>query len=225
MPSGSPGMRGGARSKAPLRIKRLPREALADGRALFGSRLARAGARRSLEPRPHPVRLPPEGGASFGRKLFRRFCSRQFLAFVKSRRSVQPRGEVLARTIIEPRTKIRYRRCRAQQRSPTRATARESMDRGMEMKNRRSVAAAVLGALFSLALLAPLRASEGGAGPEAMSMGNMCMVMFGYDMIHITAYQPGKSRSEYCAEIPWCSTSKIRRFATCRWNCALFAIR
>ena len=70
------------------------------------------------------------------------------------------------------------------------------------MKNRRSVAAAVLGALFSLALLAPLRASEGGAGPEAMSMGNMCMVMFGYDMIHITAYQPGKSRSEYCAEIP-----------------------
>ena len=77
-----------------------------------------------------------------------------------------------------------------------------NMDRGMEMKNRRSVAAAVLGALFSLALLAPLRASEGGAGPEAMSMGNMCMVMFGYDMIHITAYQPGKSRSEYCAEIP-----------------------
>lgn len=72
----------------------------------------------------------------------------------------------------------------------------------MEMKNWRSVAAAVLGALFSLALTAPLRASEGGAGPEAMSMGNMCMVMFGYDMIHITAYQPGKSRSEYCAEIP-----------------------
>jgi len=77
-----------------------------------------------------------------------------------------------------------------------------NMDRGMEMKNWRSVAAAVFGALFSLALTAPLRASEGGAGPEAMSMGNMCMVMFGYDMIHITAYQPGKSRSEYCAEIP-----------------------
>jgi hypothetical protein len=72
----------------------------------------------------------------------------------------------------------------------------------MEMKNWRSLAAAVLGALFSMALTAPARASEGGAGPEAMTMGNMCMVMFGYDMIHITAYQPGKSRSEYCAEIP-----------------------
>ena len=47
----------------------------------------------------------------------------------------------------------------------------------------------------------PARA-DGGAGPEAMTMGNMCMVMFGYDMIHITAYLPGKSRSEYCEEIP-----------------------
>ena len=44
--------------------------------------------------------------------------------------------------------------------------------------------------------------ADSGAGPEAMTMGNMCMVMFGYDMIHITAYQPGKSRSEYCEEIP-----------------------
>lgn len=70
------------------------------------------------------------------------------------------------------------------------------------MKNWRSLAAAVLGALFSMALAGPAPASEGGAGPEAMTMGNMCMVMFGYDMIHITAYQPGKSRSEYCAEIP-----------------------
>nr|6CPD_A Chain A, PmoD [Methylocystis sp. ATCC 49242]6CPD_B Chain B, PmoD [Methylocystis sp. ATCC 49242] len=34
------------------------------------------------------------------------------------------------------------------------------------------------------------------------SMGNMCMVMFGYDMIHITVFQPDKSRSEYCDEIP-----------------------
>jgi hypothetical protein len=44
--------------------------------------------------------------------------------------------------------------------------------------------------------------AEGGAGPEAMTMGNMCMVMFGYDMIHITSYLPGKSRAEYCEEIP-----------------------
>lgn len=76
-----------------------------------------------------------------------------------------------------------------------------TIDRGMEMKKWRSLAAAVLGALFSQAWSAPSWA-EGGAGPEAMTMGNMCMVMFGYDMIHITAYQPGKSRSEYCAEIP-----------------------
>lgn len=69
------------------------------------------------------------------------------------------------------------------------------------MKNWRSALAAMVGAIFSLAFAQPLHA-EGGAGPEAMSMGNMCMVMFGYDMIHITAYQPGKSRSEYCEEIP-----------------------
>ncbi len=49
--------------------------------------------------------------------------------------------------------------------------------------------------------------AEGGAGPEAMTMGNMCMVMFGYDMIHITSYLPGKSRSEYCEEIP--ATGKV----------------
>jgi hypothetical protein len=57
--------------------------------------------------------------------------------------------------------------------------------------------------LLSAALLTPGAAlADGGAGPEAMSMGNMCMVMFGYDMIHITSYLPGKSRSEYCEEIP-----------------------
>lgn len=49
---------------------------------------------------------------------------------------------------------------------------------------------------------APQSRAEGGAGPEAMSMGNMCMVMFGYDMIHITVFQPDKTRSEYCNEIP-----------------------
>jgi hypothetical protein len=54
---------------------------------------------------------------------------------------------------------------------------------------------------------APLAHADGGAGPEAMSMGNMCMVMYGYDMIHITAYLPGQSRSEYCEAIP--STGKI----------------
>ncbi|WP_457796456.1 hypothetical protein [Methylocystis sp. S23] len=65
----------------------------------------------------------------------------------------------------------------------------------------RSLAAALLGAALSFGL-APQARAEGGAGPEAMSMGNMCMVMFGYDMIHITVFQPDKSRSEYCSEIP-----------------------
>jgi hypothetical protein len=68
--------------------------------------------------------------------------------------------------------------------------------------NWRNTAATLFGALMLLFAAAPQSRAEGGAGPEAMSMGNMCMVMFGYDMIHITAYQPGKSRSEYCAEIP-----------------------
>jgi hypothetical protein len=66
------------------------------------------------------------------------------------------------------------------------------------------------GAFWSLLLFfssACLAKAEGGAGPEAMTMGNMCMVMFGYDMIHITAYLPGQSRSEYCREIP--STGKV----------------
>ncbi|HMK88070.1 MAG TPA: hypothetical protein VK446_00340 [Methylocystis sp.] len=59
----------------------------------------------------------------------------------------------------------------------------------------------IIGALLLITAPAVARA-EGGAGPEAMVMGNMCMVMFGYDMIHITAYLPGQSRSEYCEEIP-----------------------
>jgi hypothetical protein len=69
------------------------------------------------------------------------------------------------------------------------------------MMNWRSLAAAALGLILSLGF-APATRAEGGAGPEAMSMGNMCMVMFGYDMIHITAFQPDKSRSEYCDQIP-----------------------
>ena len=69
------------------------------------------------------------------------------------------------------------------------------------MMNWRSLAAALFGAVLSLSF-APQSRAESGAGPEAMTMGNMCMVMFGYDMIHITAFQPDKSRSEYCSEIP-----------------------
>jgi hypothetical protein len=67
--------------------------------------------------------------------------------------------------------------------------------------NWRAVMVFLLGSTLILGCI-PKANAEGGAGPEAMSMGNMCMVMFGYDMIHITAYQPGKSRSEYCEEIP-----------------------
>ncbi|MGA8170070.1 MAG: hypothetical protein WB816_04455 [Methylocystis sp.] len=69
----------------------------------------------------------------------------------------------------------------------------------------RSVWSAVVGAVMLVA--AAGGASAGGDGPEAMSMGNMCMVMFGYDMIHITSYLPGQSRNEYCEEIP--STGKV----------------
>ncbi len=68
------------------------------------------------------------------------------------------------------------------------------------MKNWRIALVAIVGCFLSIT--STVARAEGGAGPEAMSMGNMCMVMFGYDMIHITAYQPGKSRSEYCEEIP-----------------------
>jgi hypothetical protein len=71
---------------------------------------------------------------------------------------------------------------------------------------RSALFSAILCAMFALFSRSPALA-ESGAGPEAMSMGNMCMVMFGYDMIHITAYLPGQSRSEYCEEIP--STGNI----------------
>lgn len=69
------------------------------------------------------------------------------------------------------------------------------------MKYWGSFTAAAFGALLSMAVGSQALA-EGGAGPEAMTMGNMCMVMFGYDMIHITATQPDKGRNEYCEEIP-----------------------
>jgi len=59
-----------------------------------------------------------------------------------------------------------------------------AQNRGMEMMNWRSLVAAAFGAALSLSVASVARA-ESGAGPEAMSMGNMCMVMFGYDMIHI----------------------------------------
>jgi hypothetical protein len=76
----------------------------------------------------------------------------------------------------------------------------------MEAMNWRKALASMFGAILLFAL-APGARADGGSGPEAMSMGNMCMVMFGYDMIHITAYLPGKSRSEYCEEIP--ATGKV----------------
>jgi hypothetical protein len=85
--------------------------------------------------------------------------------------------------------------------APREGRKKQDKCRGMEMMNWRSLAAAVFGVVLSLTVSTPSRA-EGGAGPEAMSMGNMCMVMFGYDMIHITVFQPDKSRSEYCSEIP-----------------------
>ncbi len=74
------------------------------------------------------------------------------------------------------------------------------------MKNWRSAASAVIGVLMFVAVaqfgVVPRAVAQGGSGPEAMTMGNMCMVMFGYDMIHITATQPDKGRSDYCEEIP-----------------------
>lgn len=63
----------------------------------------------------------------------------------------------------------------------------------------------IWGALSAIHAASPSLAAAGD-GPEAMSMGNMCMVMFGYEMIHITAYQPAKSRNEYCEQFP--STGK-----------------
>ena len=85
------------------------------------------------------------------------------------------------------------------------STKRANTFDGVEM-NKMRIALAAFVSLFLSLFTVPFAYAEGGAGPEAMSMGNMCMVMFGYDMIHITAYQPGKSRSEYCEEIP--STGK-----------------
>jgi hypothetical protein len=76
----------------------------------------------------------------------------------------------------------------------------------MRMRNLQIAAARIAAVLFLLAS-SSLAKAEGGAGPEAMSMGNMCMVMFGYDMIHITAYLPGQSRSEFCEQIP--ATGKV----------------
>ncbi len=69
----------------------------------------------------------------------------------------------------------------------------------MNWRNMLLAATASLGLTFGVSTLAR---ADGGSGPEAMTMGNMCMVMFGYDMIHITATQPEKSRAEYCDEIP-----------------------
>ena len=68
----------------------------------------------------------------------------------------------------------------------------------MKANNFCSLVAGTWCALLVLCAAAPTARAEGGAGPEAMTMGNMCMVMFGYDMIHITSYLPGMSRSEYC---------------------------
>jgi hypothetical protein len=61
--------------------------------------------------------------------------------------------------------------------------------------------------LFAILLFsAPMRPvpaqAAAGDGPEAMVMDNMCMVMFGYDMIHITAYQTQGGRDQYCEHIP-----------------------
>ncbi|MBG0811823.1 hypothetical protein IY145_20960 [Methylosinus sp. H3A] len=57
-----------------------------------------------------------------------------------------------------------------------------------------------LALLFASFSVTPARA--GGDGPEAMVMDNMCMVMFGYDMIHITAYEAEGARDQYCEHIP-----------------------
>jgi hypothetical protein len=76
----------------------------------------------------------------------------------------------------------------------------------MKLQHFQNAVACAFGALFFL-LSASIASAEGGAGPEAMTMGNMCMVMFGYDMIHITSYLPGQSRSEYCEQVP--ATGKL----------------
>lgn len=65
----------------------------------------------------------------------------------------------------------------------------------------RKVLLSLVGAAL-MVLTASSGRAAGGDGPEAMSMGGMCMVTFGNDMIHIIAYQPGKSREEYCEQFP-----------------------
>jgi len=67
---------------------------------------------------------------------------------------------------------------------------------------RSSILSAICGVLLLVFGNDVAARAESGAGPEAMTMGNMCMVMFGYEMIHITATQPEKSRADYCDEIP-----------------------
>jgi hypothetical protein len=57
-------------------------------------------------------------------------------------------------------------------------------------------------ALFFATLSATPAVAAAGEGPEAMVMDNMCMVMFGYDMIHITAYEENGARDQYCEHIP-----------------------
>jgi hypothetical protein len=88
----------------------------------------------------------------------------------------------------------------------TEALGRERVEDRKNSMNVRVLLAALIGAVLFF-VSSPIARAEGGAGPEAMSMGNMCMVMYGYDMIHITAYLPGKSRSEFCEEIP--ATGKV----------------
>ncbi|OAI31582.1 hypothetical protein A1351_04725 [Methylosinus sp. R-45379] len=66
----------------------------------------------------------------------------------------------------------------------------------------RSVRPCLLALALFFASFAATPARAGGDGPEAMVMDNMCMVMFGYDMIHITAYEAEGARDQYCDHIP-----------------------
>lgn len=66
----------------------------------------------------------------------------------------------------------------------------------------RSTSACLLALALFFASFSTTPARAGGDGPEAMVMDNMCMVMFGYDMIHITAYEVNGARDPYCEQIP-----------------------
>jgi hypothetical protein len=66
----------------------------------------------------------------------------------------------------------------------------------------RSVKSCLLALALFCASFSATPARAGGDGPEAMVMDNMCMVMFGYDMIHITAYEANGARDPYCEHIP-----------------------